>query len=168
MKKPRQVDITLYRNSLLYDISNIAYIVGDSIPDLDDKVRSAITDICEEGNIDRITRIMNRAYNDLLNLLYAYTKERVLEENRVDNLFSEPVEYKIRMMVPEDFSKTTVSALSECLHEYIVNIVIADWLSITKKDEMSTWQEKADIVLGRAKNIINDRVGAIKRKLSVF
>lgn len=168
MKKRKQIDITLYRNSLLYDISNIAYIVADSAPDLDEKIRSVITDICEEGNVDRVTRIMNRAYNDLLNRLYAYTKERVLEESKINDLFSEPLEYKIQMMVPEDFSKTTVSALGEYFHEYIVDVVLVEWLSITKKDEVGIWQEKADAVLGRARSMINDRVGAIKRKLSVF
>lgn len=168
MRKRKLVDITLYRKSLLYDISNIAYIVADSAPNLDEKIRSVITDICEEGNVDRVTRTMNRAYNDLLNRLYAYTKERVLEESKIDDLFSEPLEYKIQMMVPEDFSKTTVSALSEYLHEYIVDVVLEEWLSITKKDEVGIWQEKADIVLGRAKSMINNRVGAIKRKLSVF
>lgn len=168
MSKRKQVEIILYRNSLLYDISNIAYIVADSAPDLDEKTRSVITDICEEGNVDRVTRIMNRAYNDLLNRLYAYTKERVLEEGKINDLFSEPLEYKIQMMVPEDFSKTTVSALSEYLHEYIVDVVLVEWLSITKKDEVGIWQEKADAVLGRARSMINDRVGAIKRKLSVF
>ena len=168
MSKRKQIEIILYRKSLLYDISNIAYIVADSAPDLDEKTRSVITDICEEGNVDRVTRIMNRAYNDLLNRLYAYTKERVLEENKINDLFSEPLEYKIQMMVPEDFSKTTVSALSEYLHEYMVDVVLVEWLSITKKDEVGIWQEKADAVLGRARSMINDRVGAIKRKLSVF
>lgn len=168
MKKHKQVDIILYRKSLLYDIANIAYIVADSAPELDEKIRSVINDICEEGNVDRVTRILNRAYNDLLNRLYAYTKERVLEESKIDDLFSEPLEYKIRMMVPEDFSKTTVSALGEYLHEYIVDIVLAEWLSITKKDEVATWQEKADAALGRARSMINDRVGVIQRKLSVF
>lgn len=168
MSKRKQIEIILYRKSLLYDISNIAYIVADSAPDLDEKTRSVITDICEEGNVDRVTRIMNRAYNDLLNRLYAYTKERVLEENKINDLFSESLEYKIQMMVPEDFSKTTVSALSEYLHEYIVDVVLVEWLSITKKDEVGIWQEKADAVLGRARSMINDRVGAIKRNLSVF
>lgn len=162
------VEITLYRNSLIYDISNAAYIVADSTPELDDKVRSAITDICESGNVDRITRIMNMGYNELLNRLYAYTKERVLEENKVDDLFPEPEKYIIRMMVPEDFSKTTVSALGEYLHEYIVDIALADWLSITKKDEVATWQEKADVVMGKIRSMINDRVGAIRRKVSPF
>lgn len=168
MSKRKQIEIILYRKSLLYDISNIAYIVADSAPDLDEKIRSVITDICEEGNVDRVTRIMNRAYNDLLNHLYAYTKERVLEESKINDLFSESLEYKIQMMVPEDFSKTTVSALGEYFHEYIVDVVLVEWLSITKKDEVGIWQEKADAVLGRARSMINDRVGAIKRKLSVF
>lgn len=169
MKRTRkQVDITLYRKSLLYDTSNTAYIIADSIPDLDDKVRSAITDICEGGNVDRVTRVINRAFNDLLNLLFAYTKDRVVEENKVDDLFSEPEVYKIRMMVPRDFSKTTVSALGEYLHDYIVNLVIVDWLSITKKDEAAIWQDKADTIFGKVRSIMNDRVGAIKRKMSTF
>lgn len=162
------VEITLYRKSLLYDISNAAYIVADSTPELDDKVRSAITDICESGNVDRVTRIMNMGYNELLNRLYAYTKERVLEENKVDDLFSEPEKYIIRMMVPEDFSKTTVSALGDYLHEFIVDVTLVDWLSITKKDEVSTWQEKAEVILRKILSMINDRVGAIKRTMSPF
>lgn len=162
------VEITLYRNSLIYDISNAAYIIADSTPELDDKVRSAITDICESGNVDRVTRIMNMGYNELLNRLYAYTKERVLEENKVDDLFSEPDKYIIRMMVPEDFSKTTVSALGDYLHEFIVDVTLVDWLSITKKDEVSTWQEKAEVILRKILSIINDRVGAIKRTISPF
>lgn len=168
MRVRKQIDIVLYRNSLLYDISNVAFIVGDCNPDIDVKGRSSIMDICTDGNVDRVTRMMNMGINELINRVYCFTKDRVLENCTLNDLFIEPDKYELRMSVPEDFSKTTASVLTDYMHEFIVDFVIADWLSITKKDDMQIWKDKSDICIEKIRSVINDRVGAIKRKLSPF
>lgn len=168
METRKKIDITLYRKSLLYDISNVAFIIGSSNPEIDDKTRSSIIDICIDGNVDRVTRMMNMAVNELINKIYAFTKDRVLEDCKISNLHIEPDKYQIQMSVPLGFSKTTASVLTDYMHEFIVNFIISDWLSFTKKDEMQIWESKSDICISKIKSVINNRVFATKRKLSPF
>lgn len=168
MKTRKQINIVLYRKSLLYDISNVAFIVGDNSPDINEKGRSSIMDICTDGNVDRVTRVMNMGINELINKVYPYTKDRILEDCILNDLLKESDKYELHMFVPEDFSKTTASALTDYMHEFIVDFVLADWFSITQKNEMQIWKDKSDICIEKIKSVINDRTGAVKRKLSPF
>ena len=58
-EKKKQVVLIFKRKNLLYSISNYAYIVGHPMPDNTENNKHMIIDICEEGNIDRVNRILS-------------------------------------------------------------------------------------------------------------
>lgn len=170
MEKPKtkNVKLTFSRENLLYDIGNYAYIQGDAMPTADAQAAQKIIDLTQEGNIDRITRILDLAHAECVDMLYPYTKiECENEEERIDDLV-ESSEYVITLAVPEDFSTTTINFLAKLIHEYLVYYVMADWLTLTYPAMSTIWQEKLMSVAKDIKTRLNTRCGRVRRTQTPF
>ena len=126
------VTLLFKREELLYDIENYSYVEGDVMQTNAEHERHQVTDVGQDGNIDRVTRVLYLAHAECVNMLYPYTKQPVdIKEGR-DNTLTEMQEYEIRMVVPGEMSKTTITLLERLIHEYMVYRVLSDWMSITK------------------------------------
>ena len=154
----KQATLVFSRSQLLYDIKNIAYVEADVMPAEEEHQRHQVFDIAEDGNVDRVTRVMDLAVDKCKEILFPLTKTVVDEvESRDDNLKETPV-YYIYLSLPQSFSKTTLDYLSKLIHEFIVYTVLVDWLSITDITNESAYQKWAnklsDVIteIGRAKS----------------
>lgn len=166
------INITLNRADLIYDISNVAYIVGDLIED--PVYKGAVKDVAVDGNIDRVTRIMDKSYNELVVGLSAYNKavlntvDGITETITSDNSFKEESSYVLSINMPADFNKNVVNAITAACHEYMVCMSLFEWFSITKKDEAELYRIKAIEELNKVKGYLSIRVGITKRKMFPF
>lgn len=154
----KQAVLAFNRSQLLYDIKNIAYVEADVMPAKEEHQRHQVFDIAEDGNVDRVTRVMDLAVGKCKEILFPLTKTVVDEvESRDDNLKETQV-YYIYLSLPQSFSKTTLDYLSKLIHEFIVYTVLVDWLSITDITNESAYQKWAnklsDVIteIGRAKS----------------
>lgn len=154
----KQAVLVFSRGQLLYDIKNIAYVEADVMPAKEEHQRHQVFDIAEDGNVDRVTRVMDLAVDRCREILFPLTKTVVDEvESRDDNLKETQV-YYIYLSLPQSFSKTTLDYLSKLIHEFIVYTVLVDWLSITDITNESAYQKWAnklsDVIteIGRAKS----------------
>lgn len=177
--RTKTVRMVLKREELLYDIKNNAYVEGDVMQVKDEHDRHQVQDIGEEGNIDRVTRMLDLAHAECVEALYPYTKEVVEAETELDDIPSfvlkeseeeetESTDYEIFLLVPDDYSKTTIKLLVKYIHEYMVCRVLADWLSITKPSSSANWQGKADEMMESMRESVNFRVGRVRRTLTPF
>lgn len=169
VNETKNVKIRLSRKQLLYDIENYTYIEGDLISTDAEHARHKVIDIAQDGNIDRVNRVLNLAYNECVDILYNYTKKDIDEEETVvtDDVET-PEVYEISMKVPATVSMTSINLLKDDIHEYFVYRVIEDWMSIVKPDEQKTWTDK---MLKSKKKIgyaLSRRTKPIKRKLKPF
>lgn len=128
------------------------------MPAEEEHQRHQVFDIAEDGNVDRVTRVMDLAVAKCKEILFPLTKIVVDEmESRDDNLKETQV-YYIYLSLPQSFSKTTLDYLSKLIHEFIVYTVLVDWLSITDITNESAYQKWAnklsDVIteIGRAKS----------------
>lgn len=154
----KQAVLAFNRSQLLYDIKNIAYVEADVMPAKEEHERHQVFDIAEDGNVDRVTRVMDLAVGKCKEIIFPLTKTVVDEvESRDDNLKETQV-YYIYLSLPQSFSKTTLDYLSKLIHEFIVYTVLVDWLSITDITNESAYQKWAnklsDVIteIGRAKS----------------
>lgn len=113
--------------------------------------RHTVQDIGEAGNIDRVTRILDLALSECSEWLYPFTKRRIYRECLDDRLTEKKV-YSIFMRVPKDFSQTTLNAIENLVHEYLVCSALADWLSIANPKKASVWKEKMEELKTAIKN----------------
>lgn len=168
MNKPRKtITLKFAREQLLYDIGNVAYVEGDVMEVQDEHQRHQVIDITEDGNIDRVTRKLDLAFAEAVEMLYPYAKLPA-EDIVYENTLRESTSYEVAITVPIDFSQTTTRLIGQQMHEYMVCRVLADWLSITDKPAAQNWADKAAEAAETIRGNLNARCGRIVRTLRPF
>lgn len=170
MIKPRtkKVTLTFKREEILYDCKNYAYVEGDTMKTEDEHDRHQVMDIGEDGNVDRVTRVLDLAFAHCVELCYPYSKVEVEDETSLDDTLQERDELVLHLMVPDDFSQTTVELMRRLIHEFLVYKVMADWMSLTKPDGEAKWVQKAEMVESKISAALTFRVGRVRRPLNPF
>lgn len=130
------------REQLLYDIKNCSFIEG-SVMDTDSHhQRHMVQDVGEEGNVDRVTRILDLVVSQCKELLYPYTNHRIYRHALNDKLKNHKV-YGIVLKLPYGFSQTTLDLLERLIHELLVCKAMEEWMRLTNPAKASSWAEKA-------------------------
>lgn len=161
----RTVRLKFLRKELLYDVKNYAYVEADVMGEEKQHAQHVLADIGEEGNVDRVTRLLAVIHAAVIEMLYPYTKKEAIEEEIDDRLFA-PEEYLVELHVPVTMSRTTIHLLSRLIHEYMVYRVLADWLSITNPEASANWSAKAAATEEGINEIKHSRTKAFTRKLN--
>lgn len=161
--------IDLKREELLHDIKSMAYTEGELMATKGQDSHH-VQDICEEGNIDRVNRMLDMAHAECVELLFSYTKEAIEPITWQNN---EPKceccsVYSIEMHMPATFSRTTVTMLKNSVHNYMVAYVLSDWLKITNAAAAAKWTEQCEDMKEKIKEALNFRVGRVRRTLTPF
>lgn len=163
--------LTFKRDELLYDIKNIAFVEGDVIKTDNEHDRHQIMDIGEDGNIDRVTRVIDLAIAQCREMLFPYSKTNVDKTEQRDDVLTQPDEYTIELLLPDDFSKSTLTYLEKLIHEFLVYRVLMDWMSITNLANPSSathWAEKMQSLQEEIESTLNARIHRVRRTQSPF
>lgn len=155
------------RDQLLYDIKNYAYIEGSVMDTESNHNRHMVQDVGEEGNVDRVTRVLNLTVAKCRELLYPYTKNE-LHRTELNDTLREPKVYGIVLSVPTDFSQTTLYLLENLIHEYLVCKAVSDWLSITNPAKAQVWEAKAEDAESEIRANLHARIARTRRQLNPF
>lgn len=158
----------LKRKELLYDCKNVAYVESDVMRVDDEHAKHQIADIGEEGNVDRVTRIFDLTFAQIVEACYPYSKTPVEQESYIDDRFQETQAYVVALLVPDDFSQTTVVLLERLMHELMVARALADWLSITNPEASAKWAAKAEELTQDIRSNLNGRCGRVRKTQTPF
>lgn len=164
----KQVQLVFKREELLYDIKNYAYIEGHVWGEENQHAQHTLIEIGEEGNVDRVNRILGVVHAAAVEMLYPYTKQEPEDDEEIDDRMWIPTNYKIVMLVPATMSRTTLHLLHKLIHEFMVCRVIYDWLSITHPEAARNWLEKALEAEEEINSIKHSRRGASRRPSHPF
>ena len=162
------VTLRFGRKELLYDIKNYAHVEWDATITENAHDKHLIADVGDEGNVDRVTRVLGLTVAQVVELLYPYAKKEVKEHSCRDNELEEEDEYVIKLQVPDSFSETTVTLLEKLIHELLVCTVLADWFSIVKPSSAETWAARATTLEAEIRRAKNSRSGRLTRKMYPF
>lgn len=167
-KRTKIVELTFIRQNLLYDIENYAFVEGDVMRTDNEHAKHQVFDIAQDGNIDRVNRILDLAHAECVEMMYPYTKVSCEDSESVTNSPMDVYQYCITLQIPDDFSKTTIDYVSKCVHEYMTSRVLTDWLSITKPSAANYWAVKAAEAKDQIRTSLNARMKRVRRTLSPF
>ena len=168
-KEVKEATLTFKRAELIYDASNYSFVEAEIIPEGDECRRHQVFDIGQDGNVDRVTRVLNMAYSECVEMLYPYTKEEIPDgQEALDDVLTEPEVYEIKLTLPETFSLTTLKLLEHLRHEYLVCRVLADWMSITNPESEAGWERKFTTLRNKIRTSLVSRTGKIRRKMKPF
>ena len=129
--------------------------------------RHTVQDVGEEGNVDRITRVLDLSVAQCREMLYPYIKHPIYDPDLNDTLREKDV-YGMILYVPESFSQTTLNLLKELIHEYLVCKSVADWMSITNPQKTETWIVKARDAELEIRSCLNARMTRCRRRMHPF
>ena len=168
-QQSKAVTLTFKRTELLYDAENYSFVEGDIMKADDEHARHQVFDIAAKGNIDRVTRVLNLAHAECVEMLFPYSKEEIPEgQEAMTDVMTAPEEYHIVLNLPDGFSLTTLKLLTHLVHEYLVCRVLADWMSITNPSSQANWEEKFRELKTKIQTSLVSRTGKIRRKCKPF
>ena len=133
--------IRLSRERLLYDISNNAYVVGESLPDGDSRLRHLVQDITEGQNRDRIDRVLWLAFCRTAHLF-----GRLLASPPSPRHPQHPFagsEYVLTLRLG-DTRRATIDYWAILAYEMMTAAALADWLAVAAPDHALVWQQRAE------------------------
>ena len=161
------VTLSWFMSQLMYDIKNYAYIEAMSM-DENDVRRSQIMEIGEEGNIDRVRRVLDLKIAIIGERLYPYTKRFLEDEAMLHDKLCNRDGYSLELNVPDDFSATTALMLERVIHEMLVCWVMSDWLSRLKPESWEIWETKAGEMFDGLTHSLTARIGRVRRTQTPF
>lgn len=163
------VTLTFKRSELIYDAENYSFVEGDIMKADEEHARHQVFDIGQKGNIDRVTRVLNLAHAECVEMLFPYTKEEISDTQEViDDVLTASEAYNIVLNLPTTFSMTTVKLLEHLIHEYLVCRVLADWMSITNPSSQANWEDKFRELKSKIQTSLVSRTGKVRRKCKPF
>ena len=157
--------IILRKEKWLHDVANLAYVAADISGGEDAHAVHQTFDICEAGNGDRVARVAGLAFAAVQEALGRLA--RVPRPPRtLRDLSAVARDYVIEL---DDCRLRHAPAalpvlVKELAHEYIVCMVLADWLSLTLPALAPPWREKARLCLERLRGCAAGPLPAVYRR----
>ena len=142
-EKDRVLILELKRKELAYDIQNLGYIIRDSMKRESPEEGRNISDIMEDGNADRIQRILDLAYAEVMRVLSPYVDHRVEADAYGNDILNEPTSYYVFVTLKHTMPGTTENLLRVYVHEFMVAFTMADWLAVVAPEQAAVWAGKA-------------------------
>lgn len=168
-KGMRDVTISLKWSELKYDIENGGYVEGELVDNEAEHVKHLIQDMFQEGNMDRVARILNLGYAECVEMMYGFTKEELEEDGYMSsNRLDTERDFIFDLSVPSTFSVTTADLLGKLLHEYLVCRAMEDWLSIVYPDVSVKWRDKLENTKRDIRRLLSHRMKRVRKKLRPF
>ncbi|MBQ7280613.1 MAG: hypothetical protein IJR13_07830 [Bacteroidales bacterium] len=166
--RDKTVRILINRSELLHDISNMAYVEGDIMETEDDHQRHQVFDIIQDGNIDRIERVLNKSYTEIEEATYPYSKREVQHGTTLSDMHEGPRVYSLLLTLPKDFAEATLDHMVHLIHEYMVCAALSDWMSITLPTAADKWTMKKETAMDDLRRAVNFRIRRVRRTMSPF
>lgn len=172
----RKIVIDLLKGEIVYDVRNTAYIYADTINVDDPHRKHNIYDIGEEGNRDKLARIMDVAVEDCREMLYRFTKtclERIgYDSNEWEECVGSPENdeegYSLTLLVPSNFSDTSVHTIGVYVHNYVVNRIMYQWLMLVYPEGAESFAVLAAELESKIRDASNRSMGRTRIKLHPF
>ena len=162
--------IKISKEALLHDISNLAYVIADVHCEANPHARHQLTDICQEGNIDRVARILGLACSVVRMVLHPVLKKSC-SQRLLSDFYYRPRDYVFE--IDSGKFRRHPLELATLIHEYLVWRVIAEWLAVTMPEVSLLWKEKAKMISEKISQTVADALweteaGSRVRPLSPF
>ena len=123
------------KKTLLYEISNLAYVIADT-GEHQRHILHRVRDICEEGNIDRVNRVLALAFSKVATVIRPVGSSQLDEDFHIH--FRHDAEMRYVLTSEKKMN------IKETVNEYLVCMVLADWLGITLPEAADVWIFRAE------------------------
>lgn len=157
----KNLTVTLYTSEILYDVMNKTYLTGRSrfIGTNNEEVANMQANEDEE-NESQLLRSIGNAFAYLKTRLSEYIEETATTASNI--LLTKDENLTIALVLPSNVNQATSDTVSSAAHQYIVNLAMADWFTITNKADAADYAAKAEANLQELREAINKRVRPVR------
>lgn len=155
--------VTVYQDvkNILYDVRNKAYITGNSrkasgAANYEAGSKMQASEDTEED--DQLKRSLTTYFTGLKSKLGEYLDEDTTTTN---NLITQTIEdegiLQLAFRLPTNYNNASADALGAGIHAYLVDMVLADWFTITNPTDVKSYIDHATVQLEDVKAALYKR-----------
>ncbi len=155
--------VTVYQDvkNILYDVRNKAYITGNSrkasgAANYEAGSKMQASEDTEED--DQLKRSLTTYFTGLKSKLGEYLDEDTTTTN---NLITQTIEdeeiLQLAFRLPTNYNNASADALGAGIHAYLVDMVLADWFTITNPADVKSYIDHATVQLEDVKAALYKR-----------
>ena len=151
----QKIVVTLYMNELFYDVQNTTFLASRQKSEAGEDFKAHMIANDDPESENQLLRSIGNSYGTLKTMLSEYIDENGCTGNNV--LMSREANIIVTLMMPSNFNRSSVKAISTGLHKYIVNSTIASWYVSTNPSDAQTFMAYANDNLKEVFEAINKR-----------
>ncbi len=161
MEKKQTITVNQDVRTILYDVRTKAYITGNSrmasgAANYEAGSKMQASEDNEED--DQLKRSLTTYFTGLKSKLGEYLDEETTTTNNMiqDTIDNEEI-LQLSFRLPSNYNNASADALGAGIHAYLVDMVLADWFSITNPQDMKGYIEHANVMLEDVKAALYKR-----------
>lgn len=161
----KRLAVTMKVKELVYDIRNKSHLTGQAREGDGKKTYKAASNMQasdEEENSYQIRRSLTHAFSSLKSLLGEYLSE---EQSTGDNLIRDETDHEgegegeleLVFELPGNYNCASAGSLGEGIHDYLVDIVLGEWFTVTAPEEAQAYAAHSVVSLETVKRALYSR-----------
>lgn len=156
--------VTVYQDvkNILYDVRNKAYITGNSRKasgDANYEAGSKMQASEDTEEDDQLKRSLTTYFTGLKSKLGEYLDEDTTTTNNLITQIIEDEEIlQLAFRLPTNYNNASADALGAGIHAYLVDMVLADWFTITNPADVKSYIDHAAVQLEDVKAALYKRI----------
>ena len=158
------ITITLKKSEIDYDVAMTTHVVMNrelAAGATQEQGFNYANTQDETGEVNLITRYVEKAISELAGLMTAYLEDYAYESTNDLNSFDAAL---FHLDMPDNFDMTLTAPLRAAMHDYVVNRTIYDWFLRAKPNEAAIYERLYDEAYSRVKSLLNRRTGFARIK----
>lgn len=157
----KTLTVTLEVREIMHDIMNKAYLTGESREAsgaLNYEAASYMQASEDDENSYQLRRSLANAFSGLKSLLGEYLDEdKTTTTNRIDKEIDDDGQLVMAFKLPSNYNNASADSLGNGIHSYITDMVLAEWFTITNKEDAVDYMEHSKLSLETVKRALYKR-----------
>lgn len=157
----KTLTVTLEVKELMHDIMNKAYLTGQAREADGTKGYEAASNMQaseDEDNSYQLRRSLANSFSALKSLLGEYLNEdRNTSNNRIQKIIDDDGQLELAFLLPSNYNNASADSLGNGIHAYLVDMVLAEWFTITNKADAQDYLNHSTVSLETVKRALYKR-----------
>lgn len=157
----KNVNVTLEVKELMFDVMNKTHLTGVSrqAEGTENYEAAAHMQASEDNEHSyQLRRSITNSFSELKVALGEYLSENgSTTDNKIKKAVDEDGQLTLAFSLPSNFNNSACDSLGAGLHEYIVDMTIFDWFTITNKTDAADYKSLAEAALERTRRALYKR-----------
>jgi hypothetical protein len=157
----KTVNITIYKSELIFDVRNRTHLTGESRKSGDNYEQVANMKVsADDEHMAQILRSIATATAIIQTKMAEYIISTT--GTSTNELIDADTDIAFELSMPSNYNMATIDAITQGIHQYIVNTAVAEWFDITDKADASDYLSAAAANLNVIREAINKRERPIR------